>query len=130
MNNTVSWRSSLQSVVALSTTEVEYMAASKAIKEAVWLREMMCELLFEFSEQEVVHCDNQSAVFLSKNQTYHERTKHIDVKFHFIRDILSEGKIVLKKIASYENSTDMLTKALTLKKLESCLRALSFVKLD
>lgn len=58
-----------------------------------------------FNSYVIVHCDSQSVVFLSKNQTYHDRTKHIDVKFHFIWDILSEGKICLQKISTEENTT-------------------------
>lgn len=128
VNNTVSWRSVLQSVVALSTTESEYMAASEAVKEALWLREMMNELYRNFDDQVVIHCDNQSAVFLSKNQTFHGRTKHIDVKFHFIRDVLSDGKVCLQKIPTEENAADMFTKVLPVRKFEGCLKALGFVK--
>lgn len=83
-------------MVALSTTEVEYMAASEALKEALWLREMMNEFCQNFDDQVVIHCDNQNTVFLSKNQTFYDRTKHIDVKFYFTCDVLSDGKVCLQ----------------------------------
>lgn len=77
--NTVSWKSSLQKVVALSTTETEYMALSEATKEALWLRGICEEMGFKQNAAEV-HCDSQSAIHLAKNNMFHERTKHIAVK--------------------------------------------------
>lgn len=123
LGNTVSWRSSLQSVVALSTTEAEYIAATEAIKEAIWLREITTELKEDSSIVEV-NCDSQSAVYLSKNQTYHERTKHIDIRYHFLRDVLSGGQFKLVKISTHDNAADCFIKALSLSKLESCLQTL------
>lgn len=121
--NLVSWRTFLQSVVALSTTESEYIAATDAIKEAIWLRELTNELVSNDSIV-VVYCDSQSVVYLSKNQTFHNRTKHIDIRYHFLRKVMSEGQFVLKKISSFENAADAFTKALPLGKLESCLSTL------
>lgn len=121
--NLVSWRTSLQSVVALSTTESEYIAATDAIKEGIWLKELTNELMSCENVVEI-HCDSQSAVCLSKNQTYHDRTKHIDVRYHFIRDILNDGEFKLIKIGTKDNPADAFTKALPLSKLESCLRTL------
>lgn len=76
--------------MALSTIESEYIVTKDAIKEGIWLKELTKELL-ECNEVVTIHCDSQSAVCLSKNQTYHDRTKHIDVRYIFIRDILTEG---------------------------------------
>ena len=72
------WKSTLQDVVALSTTEVEYMAMTEARKEAVWLSGQVNELGFK-QDSMVLHCDSQSAIHLAKNQVYHARTKHIVV---------------------------------------------------
>ena len=58
----------------------------------------------------VVYCDNQSVIHLSKNQMYHERTKHIDVRYHFLRDIISQGNIIVKKIGTSDNAANMFTK--------------------
>lgn len=116
-NCTISWKANLQSVVALSTTEAEYMASTKAVKEAIWLKGLSRE--FGVDQQSVpLMCDSQSALHLSKNQVFHERTKHIDVRLHFIRDIISEGKVNLQKISTEDNPADMLTKALTIAKFK------------
>ena len=87
-SNTISWRSSLQIVVALSTTEAEYMALVEAVKEGIWLRGLAEELGFKQDTVEI-SCDSQSALCLAKNNVYHERTKHISRKMHFIRDIIA-----------------------------------------
>ncbi|KAH9679291.1 retrovirus-related pol polyprotein from transposon TNT 1-94-like protein [Citrus sinensis] len=106
----VSWRSILQSTIALSTTEAEYMAATKAVKEAIWLKGLLGDLGV-IQENITVFCDNQSAIFLAKNQTYHTRTKHIDVKYHYVRDIIESGVVLLRKIDTKDNPSDMLTKS-------------------
>ncbi|KAH9717217.1 hypothetical protein KPL71_021741 [Citrus sinensis] len=101
----VSWRSILQSTIALSTTEAEYMAAIKAVKETIWLKGLLGDLGV-IQENIVVFCDNQSAIFLTKNQTYH----YIDVKYHYVREIIEGGFVLLRKINTKDNSSDMLTK--------------------
>ena len=116
----VSWRSTLQSTVALSTTEAEYMAATEAIKEAIWLQGLFDDLGI-VQEHIEVHCDSQSAIHLAKNQVHHARTKHIDVRFHFVRDVIDEGGILLQKIGTVDNSADMLTKVVTGIKFKHCL---------
>ncbi|CAA7036548.1 unnamed protein product [Microthlaspi erraticum] len=123
--NTVSWRSNLQSVVALSTTEAEYMALTSATKEAIWLKGICEELGFDAGAV-MIHCDSQSALALAKNAVHHERTKHIATKFHFIRDIVADGIIKLYKIHTSRNPADFLTKALPGPKFELC-RDLGFL---
>ncbi|KAH9699088.1 Integrase catalytic domain-containing protein [Citrus sinensis] len=105
----VSWRSILQSTVALSTTEAEYMAATEAVKEAIWLKGLLGDLGV-IQDNIAVFCDNQSTKFLAKNQTYHVRTKHIDVKYHYVREIIESGVVLLRKIDTKDNPSDMLTK--------------------
>ncbi|KAH9764272.1 hypothetical protein KPL70_001465 [Citrus sinensis] len=107
----ISWKSSLQSVVALSTTEAEYIALTEAVNEAIWLRGLVFELGFK-QEVVVVGCDSLSAIQLSKNPKYHERTKHIDVRMHFIRDEISKGVMNVVKVPSEVNPADLLTKPL------------------
>lgn len=122
----VSWRSSLQSVVALSTTEAEYMAMTEAIKESIWLRGIIKE--FGIKQKSVtVHCDSQSALHLIKHQVYHERSKHIDVKYHFVRDIIDKGLVKVVKIGTEEHPADMLTKALPTAKFRYCLRLIGLL---
>ena len=117
----ISWRSTLQSTVALSSTEAEYMAAAEAVKEAIWLRNLVQELGLQQEDNSVVFCDNQSAIHLVKNQAYHERTKHIDVRYHFIRDAVAERNMMVKKIGTADNPADMLTKSIPANKFKHCL---------
>lgn len=81
----ISWRSCLQSVVALSTTEAEYMAITEATNDVKWLRGIVED--FGIMQNSVtIHCDSQSALHLAKHNVFHERSKHIDVRLHLIKD--------------------------------------------
>lgn len=118
--NTISWKSGLQRVVALSTTESEYMSLAEAVKEAIWLKGILKEFGYEQRSVEI-HCDSQSAIALSKNNVHHERTKHIDVKHQFIRDVIAEGEVEVVKISTETNPTDIFTKILAVSKFQSAL---------
>ncbi|KAL2248429.1 UNVERIFIED_CONTAM: Retrovirus-related Pol polyprotein from transposon TNT 1-94 [Sesamum indicum] len=107
----ISWKSQLQHIVALSTTEAEYIATTEAFKEAIWLDGLIREIGFS-KEKLVVFSDSQSSIQLCKNSVFHDRTKHIDVRFHFIRDIVGKDVIKLEKIKTEENPADMGTKSL------------------
>lgn len=107
----ISWKSNLQSVVALSTTEAEYIAVSEPLKESIWLKGMIAQMKIQ-QEGVKVRCDNQSAIYLTKHQVFHERSKHIDVKLHIVRDINNKGLVKVVKIPTEENPDHMLTKAL------------------
>ena len=115
----VSWVSQLQKVVALSTTEAEYVAITEASKEMVWLKFFLKELDKE-QNNSVLFCDNQSAIHLAKNPIFHARMKHIELKYHFIKDLIEEGILLLKKIRGIENPADMMTKVVTREKLKLC----------
>ena len=116
----ISWKATLQSTISLSTTETEYMAAIEAIKEAIWLRGLVSDLGL-MQDETVVYYDSQSAIRLTKNQMYHKRTKHINVRYHFIREIISQGTVMMKKIGTVDNPTDMMTKSVTVSKFKHCL---------
>ena len=77
----ISWQSKLQKCIALSTTEAEYIASTKACKEMLWMKNMLQELGID-QDRYVLKCDNQSAIYLAKNSTFHSRTKHIDIRYH------------------------------------------------
>ncbi|XP_057779777.1 secreted RxLR effector protein 161-like [Salvia miltiorrhiza] len=116
----MSWKSVLQSVVALSTTEAECMALTEAVKEALWLKGILNE--FGIRQESVeIRCDSQSAIHLVKHQVFHERSKHIDVRYHFIRDVVAEEKVKVAKVGTEDNASDMLTKALHSSKFLHCL---------
>ncbi|KAL6331890.1 hypothetical protein AAG906_020238 [Vitis piasezkii] len=116
----VSWKSQLQSIVALSTTEAEYIAATGAMKEVLWLQGLVKELGVLNSVVEIFS-DSQSAIQLLKNQVFHEMTKHVDVRYHFIRENVSSGAVKLEKISTIDNPIDMATKVLPVSKFRYCL---------
>ena len=123
--NLISWKSSLQQhIVALSTIEVKYVALTEAIKEAIWLRGITNELGIMCSSMKLF-CDSQNAIHLSKNSMFHKRTKHIDVRLHFVRDIISQRVIKVEKISTLTNPADMLTKAIPVGKFEEALSLLN-----
>ena len=115
----VSWQSRLQKCIALSTTEAEFIAATEACKELLWMKNILLELGFK-QDRHVLFCDSQSAIHLSKNSTFHSRSKHIDVRYHWIREVLNDKLLELEKIHTDDNGSDMLTKVLTRSKLETC----------
>nr|GEX20730.1 retrotransposon protein, putative, Ty1-copia subclass [Tanacetum cinerariifolium] len=120
----VSWKATLQHVVALSTTEAEYMALTKAVKEAIWLRRLLEELVVKLNTV-AVNCDNQDAIHLSWNHVFHERTKHINVRYHFIRDVLEAKTVKVLKMGTEHNVVDALTKVVPGLKLQHCLMLLN-----
>ena len=122
---TVNWKSTLHNVIALSTTEVKYTVAAKAFKEAIWLKGMVSELGAN-QETVEVYCDNQSEIHLSKNQTHHERTNHIDVKLHFVRLEVSRGTVKMLKVHTDQNPADMLTKVVPSANFNLCLSLAGF----
>ncbi|RVW84134.1 Retrovirus-related Pol polyprotein from transposon TNT 1-94 [Vitis vinifera] len=108
----INWRASLQPTVALSTTEAEYMSLTEGVKEGMWLNGFLGSLGLNLSKP-VIYCDSQSALCLAKNPVYHERTKHIDVRLNFIRDVIEEKLFSIEKVATEVNPADMLTKPIT-----------------
>ena len=105
--------------MALFTTKVEYMALAEAIKEDIWLKSLFTEL-GQGQDDIVVHCDSQSVIYLSKGQMFHERTKYIDARYHFIREVITCDEIKVIKIGIINNPADMMTKSLPLTKFDFC----------
>ena len=93
-SETVSWFSRKQKFVALSSAEVEYMAASQASCEALWLRKLLVDLFDQELKPTVIYCENQSCVQLFENPIFHDRSKHIEIRYHFIRDYVQRGAAV------------------------------------
>lgn len=122
--NTVSWRSCLQKVVALSTTEAEYISLSESSREAVWLKGICEELGFKQQAAEI-YCDSQSAIYLAKNSMFHERTKHVRVKYNFIRELVAHGFVKVLKVHTSENPADALTKVLPGEKFSGHVKTLN-----
>ena len=104
----------------MSTTEVEYIAAAEAAKEALWLTGLVKELGIQQGGVSL-HCDSQNVIYLVKNQEYHARTNHVDVKFHKIRELVATSELLLENIQSFENVANMLTKLVIANKFKHCL---------
>lgn len=106
----VSWSSRLQPSSALSTCEAEYMAQAEAACEAVYLRELLAELGFEVTAPTVILADNTGAIALANDRKFQRRTKHIQRRYHKIRDLIQEGTIVLQYVPTHAQLADVLTK--------------------
>ena len=108
----VSWFSRKQKSVALSSTEAEYMAASQASCEAIWLRKLLVRLFGRELRSTTIYCDNQSCIKLSENPVFHDRSKHIEIRYHFIRDWVQRGAVRLVYVSTDDQVADILTKSL------------------
>lgn len=124
---TVSWSAKRQEIVSLSTTESEYVAATHAAKEALWLRSLLCQLFSTELEPTTLFSDNQSAIALTKDHQYHARTKHIDIRFHFIRWIVENGSLRLIYCPTNDMVADVFTKALPSPKVKHFAKELGLV---
>ena len=111
-NGAISWLSKKQATVALSTAESEYIALSQAAQEAIWLRRLLQDIGMKFESPTQVNEDNQGAIAMAKNPVAHARTKHIDIRYHFVREAIQDKEIVVKYIPTHEMIADILTKAL------------------
>lgn len=108
----ISWASKKQPTVALSSTEAEYKAACVASSEAVWLRRILSDIGIPMKEATTLHCDNQSCIALTKNSVFHARTKHIEIQYHYVRDLIQEGIVYMEYCPTEDNCADIFTKAL------------------
>lgn len=122
-NGPISWECQKQRSVALSSTEAEYIGICEAAKESIYLKSLCFEIFnnncFGFLKIDMpitIYNDNQSAIKLSKNQIFHKRTKHIHVKYHFIREKIKDNEIELLYMPTAEMVADILTKSLGSKK--------------
>ena len=118
-----------QVLVALSTAEAEYMAATHASKEAVWLQRLYSGIGL-VQQTMRLDCDSQSAIFLPKNPSYHSKTKHIDVQQHFVRDMVEEKKVLLEKVDTLKNVADSWTKSVITENFSWCRVTMGIVVLD
>jgi hypothetical protein len=125
----ISWMRKRQVVVALSTTEVEYMAATHAIKEAVWLQRL-CSGIGFVQKAVRLDFDSHGAIFMAKNHAYHSKTKHIDIQYHFVRDMVEENKVLLEKVDTLKNVVDSLAKSVSTERFSWCRGTMGIASLD
>ena len=104
--------------MALSSAEAEYMATSLAACEAIWMRKILVGLFGSHLELTVIYCDNQSCIKLLVNLVFHDRSKHIDIWYHHIRDCVQQKIMLLQYIPTEDQDVDIMTKALTRRKFE------------
>ena len=108
----VSWQSQKQRVVAISSCEAEYMAATTAACQGIWLARLVGEMLNVNVKQPRLLVDNKSAISLAKNPVFHDRSKHIELRYHFIRECVEEGRIYIDYICTNDQLADTFTKPL------------------
>ena len=123
----ISWKSRKQATVCLSSTEAKYKAMSNSCREGVWLRSLLCELKLILSISIPLHVNSAGAKALSKNPKHHLCTKHIDARFHFMRECIKKEKLSFLCVLTKEMLADMLTKPLPHVPLESHCLAIGVV---
>lgn len=113
-----SWCSKKQDVIAQSTAEAEYAAATAAVNQAIWIRKLLADLHMKQNEPTQIHVDNQAAISISNNPVFHGRTKHFKIKLYFLREVQKEGEIILHYCRTEDQTADVLTKALSKARFE------------
>ncbi len=125
----ISWKSNKQPTVTLSSCEAEYIALANAAKEAMWLKSLCREVdREERNEPIIIYEDNQSTIMFANNPIQSERTKHIEVKYHYIRERVAEGKIKVKYVPTADQVADIFTKSLCRVQHEKLTRSLGLVQ--
>jgi hypothetical protein len=104
--------------VALSTAEAKHILLSVAVREAVWLRKLLTDLFDHEMDPITIHCDNQSCMKLSENPVFHDRSKHIEIKYHYIRDMVQRKIVHVQYLPTHEQIADIFTKPLAKTKFE------------
>lgn len=112
----ITWSSKKQATTTLSTSEADYIAATSAACHAIRLRRILAELRHKQEGATEIYCDNKATISMTKYPTFHSKTKHIDVRFHFIRDLFAKEEIILKHCSTHEQLADILTKSLAVDK--------------
>ena len=123
-SNLVTWRSKKLKVVALSSAEVEFRGVAKGITEILWFKKLLCELNFLPTEARKLFCDNKVAIDISENPVQHDRTKHVEIDRHFIKEKLEKKIISIPHVKSEDQLADILTKVVSAEVFETTLSKL------
>lgn len=119
-NAAISWCSKRQAIVALSSTEAEYIALSSTVREVMWMRQLAQEVDEKLNGPTLLLCDNQSSIKLAESEAYRPRTKHIDIRYHHTREKIDDGSISIKFCRTQEMTADSLTKPVSKEKTIFC----------
>jgi len=111
-DNLISWSSKRQHTVSRSSAEAEYRAVANAVAEVTWLRQLMSELHSPLHKTTLVYCDNISAVYMSSNPVQHQRTKHVEIDLHFVRERVALGDVRVLHVPTTSQFADIFTKGL------------------
>jgi hypothetical protein len=111
-DNLISWSSKRQPTLSCSSAEAEYRGVANVVSESYWLRNLLLELHFPLSQATLVYCDNVSAIYLSGNPVQHQRTKHIEMDVHFVREKVARGQASVLHVPSHHQTADIFTKGL------------------
>ncbi|KAM1852115.1 hypothetical protein ACFX13_016080 [Malus domestica] len=106
------WMSKKQPIVTLSTCEAEYVAVTSCVCHAIWLRNLLKELSMPQEEPTEIYVDNKSAIALAKNPVFHDRSKHIDTRYHYIRECIARKDVPVEYVKSQDQVADIFTKPL------------------
>jgi hypothetical protein len=106
----VAWRSKAQKLVTLSSSEAEYVALTDCVKDVIFIRNLLQTIQWKIDDTIVVHVDNIGAIFIANNFSAEGRTKHIDTRLHFVRDLIDQSIITIKYVRSHDNVADIFTK--------------------
>ena len=125
----MSWQCKKQTNVSVSTAEAEYIAASQCCSQVLWIQNQMIDFGFNFVKSPI-NIDNQAAICITKNPVQHSKTKHIQLKYHFIRDNAEKGLIELVYVDSEHQLADLFTKALDTKRHEWLVKAIGMMNYE
>lgn len=123
----ISWKTKKQSVVSRSSAEAKYRALANTVSELTWLSQLLLDLDTSPTAPATVYCDNQAAIHIANNPTFHERTKHIEIDLHFVRDKIQKGHIKLLPVRTTHKLADVLTKPLSLKPFSTILSKMAVI---
>ena len=113
-----SWYSRKQDIVAQSTVETKYVAATVAVNQAIWIRKILVDLLMDQFQTTHIYVENQAAISIANNHVFYGRTKHFKIKLYFLREVQKEGEVILLYCKTNDQIADILTKAFSKKNFD------------
>jgi len=110
----ISWASKKQHIVSHSSTKVEYRALAITAAELAWIRQLLCDIHIPLHIPPLIHCDNISVISLASNPVFHSRMKHLQIDYHFVRERVIKGDLLVQHVSSADQFADILTKGLSI----------------